>query len=337
MMESIISLNPTSGAPKYQQVIQSIISAIDDKRLKIGDKLPSVNEVSDSTGIAKKTVVQAFEHLKQTGVISAIKYKGYFVSSVNTQSKHNIFVLFNNLNAYKEDIYEGIKGSIDGKGVVDIFFHHNNVEVFNTLISQSAGKYTEYIIMPINDKGIEPALRKLPQEKIYILDLGYNDWGVRYPSVCQYFEEDIYSMLQQGLNRIKRKYNKLVLVQGPSFYNLKQIEKGFKQFCKDYQLDSSIISHTRNRRPERGELYVLVHDQDLVYLVKKIAQSSLKLGKDIGIISYNDTPIKEIAANGIATISSDFSKMGTDVVHMILKRKKAHLKNPCQLVERASF
>jgi len=336
-MESIISLDHASGSPKYQQVIQSIISAIDTKRLRIGDKLPSVNEVSDSTGIAKKTVVQAFEHLKQTGVITAVKYKGYFVASANTQSKHNIFLLFNNLNAYKEDIYEGIKETIDGKGVVDIFFHHNNVEVFNTLIAQSAGKYTAYVIMPIQHKGIEPALRKLPQEKIYMLDLGYTDWGARYPSVCQYFEEDIYKMLQQGLKKIRRKYQKLVLVQGPDFYNLKQIEKGFRQFCKDFELDFSIIAHTRNRKPERGELYVLVHDHDLVSLVKKIAQSSLKLGRDIGIISYNETPIKEIAANGIATISTDFAKMGTDVIHMIVKRKKAHLKNPCKLVERASF
>lgn len=336
-MESIISLDHSSGSPKYQQVIQSIISAIDTRRLKIGDKLPSVNEVSDSTGIAKKTVVQAFEYLKQTGVITAVKYKGYFVASANTQSKHNIFVLFNNLNAYKEDIYEGIKQTIDGKGVVDIFFHHNNVEVFNTLVTQSAGRYTAYVIMPISNKGIEPALRRLPQEKIYMLDLGYNDWGVRYPSVCQHFEEDIYRMLQQGLSKIRRKYHKLILVQGPAFYNLKQIEKGFRQFCKDFELESSIIAHTKNRKPERGELYVLVHDQDLVSLVKKVAQSSLKLGKDIGIISYNDTPIKEIAANGIATISTDFSKMGTDVIHMIVKRKKAHLKNPCRLIERASF
>lgn len=336
-MESIISLDHTSGSPKYQQVIQSIISAIDTKRLRIGDKLPSVNEVSDSTGIAKKTVVQAFEHLKQTGVITAVKYKGYFVASANTQSKHNIFLLFNNLNAYKEDIYEGIKQTIDGKGVVDIFFHHNNVEVFNTLIAQSAGKYTEYVIMPIHHKGIEPALRRLPQEKIYMLDLGYTDLGARYPSVCQHFEEDIYKMLQQGVKKIRRKYQKLVLVQGPDFYNLKQIEKGFRQFCKDFELEFSIIAHTRNRKPERGELYVLVHDHDLVSLVKRIAQSSLKLGRDIGIISYNETPIKEIAANGIATISTDFTKMGTDLIHMIVKRKKAHLKNPCKLVERSSF
>ncbi|HEY8920244.1 MAG TPA: substrate-binding domain-containing protein [Chitinophaga sp.] len=336
-MKSIITVDHNSGAPKYQQIIQSVISAIDNKQLRIGDKIPSVNEVSDSTGIAKKTGVQAFEQLKQTGVISAVKYKGYFVASANTHSKHNIFVLFNHLTAYKEDIYEGIKSTLDGKGVVDIFFHHNNIEVFKTLIAQSAGKYTEYIIMPIPDKGMKPALKKLPQDKIYILDLGYQDWGQAYPSVCQHFETDIYQVLQQGLPAIRRKYNKLVLVLGPQFYNLKQIEKGFRQFCREFELDFSIISHAKNKRPARGELYVLVNDQDLVQLVKKTTTFGYKLGKDVGIISYNDFPMKEIVGNGITTISSDFTRMGTDVINMILKKKKAHLQNPCRLVERSSF
>src|ERR1044072_2180556 len=100
---SPIALDHTSAEPKYQQVVNIIKRAIDKDELKLGDKIPSVNEVAESTGIAKKTVVQAFEQLKQAGVISAVKYKGYFVASDNTHSKHNIFVLFNHLTAYKED------------------------------------------------------------------------------------------------------------------------------------------------------------------------------------------------------------------------------------------
>ncbi|HEU4553636.1 MAG TPA: substrate-binding domain-containing protein [Chitinophaga sp.] len=336
-MKSIITVDHQLGAPKYQQIIQSVITAIDNKQLKIGDKIPSVNEVSDDTGIAKKTVVQAFEHLKQTGIIMAVKYKGYFVASANTQTKHHIFVLFNNLTAYKEEIYESIKSTLGNKGVVEIFFHHNNMEVFKTLIAQAAGKYTEYIIMPIPDKAIKPALKKLPQDKIYMLDLGYHEWGNAYPSVCQYFDEDIYLVLKAGLPTIRRKYSKLVLVQGPPFYNQKQIEKGFRQFCREFELDFSVIPHARNKRPAKGELYVLVHDQDLVHLVKKTNTLSYKLGRDVGVISYNDIPIKEIVGNGITTISTDFTKMGTDVINMILRKKKAHLKNPCRLVKRASF
>lgn len=330
------SIDSTSGIPKYQQIVKSIIDAIDNNQLKIGDKIPSVNEVSENTGFAKKTVVQAFDQLKQSGIISSVKYKGYFVASSNTKSIHNIFVLFNSLTAYKEEIYESMKESLDGKGVIDIFFHHNNVKVFDTLIEQSVGKYTEYIIMPIGDPAIKASLNKLPQDRIYIIDLGYEDFGIKYPSVCQYFENDIYSCLKQGLEKVY-KYNKLILVLRPFYYNIKQTERGFNKFCNDYGFEREVICHSKDRVPVPGELYITVDDQDLVYLVKKARTLFLELGKDIGIISYNEIPFKEIAANGIATISTDFTQMGKDVIDLVLNKKKDHLKNPCRLIDRNSF
>src|SRR5947208_11330873 len=129
-----IEINHTSAEPKYQQVISFVKKAIDSNELKLGDKIPSVSEVADSSGIAKKTVVQAFEQLKEAGIIHAVPYKGFFVASRNTNSKHNIFLLFNNLSAYKEEIYESIKSTLNGGGVVDIYFHHDNVKMFDTLV-----------------------------------------------------------------------------------------------------------------------------------------------------------------------------------------------------------
>jgi DNA-binding transcriptional regulator YhcF (GntR family) len=334
---SPIILDHTSAEPKYQQVMNSIIKAIDNNELKVGDKLASVNEVSESTGIAKKTVVQAFEQLKKAGIIHSVQYKGYFVASRNTQSKHNIFVLFNNLSAYKEEIYECIKDSLGHQGVVDIFFHHDNTIVFDTLIEKSAGRYTEYVVMPIKDQEIEKSLQLLPRDKVYILDLGYADFGQQYPSVCQYFEEDIYDALKQGLPKMK-KYQKLILVMGSvSKYNTVYTEKGFMRFCKEFGFRNESIEHIKDRKPQKGELYIVVDDADLVKLVKLTIESSLKLGKDIGIISYNEIPFKEIVANGIATISTDFGQMGKNIIDMIINKRKDHVRNPCRLIDRKSF
>jgi DNA-binding transcriptional regulator YhcF (GntR family) len=335
---TFINLDPTSRVPKYQQIVNSIITAIDENQLKIGDKLPSVNEVSEYTGLANKTVVQAFDQLKQIGVVSSVQYKGYFVSSSNTQSKHNIFLLFNSLTAYKEQIYESIKESLSNKGVVDIFFHHNDMEIFNTLIEQSAGKYTEYIIMPIDDPAKNEALQKLPQDKIYIIDLGYQDLGARYPSVCQYFDEDIYNALHEGRERAK-KYQKLILVLGPSTSKrlLHNIQTGFVKFCRENEFEWEVILQVKNRKPVAGELYILLHDNDLVQLVKEVFTLGLNLGTNIGILSYNEIPFKEITANGIATISTDFTQMGKEIIRLILTKSREQIKNPSCLISRNSF
>ena len=42
----------------------------------------------------------------------------------------------------------------------------------------------------------------------------------------------------------------------------------------------------------------------------------------IGIISYNETPLKKVVENGITTISTDFKAMGKLLANMILENKK---------------
>lgn len=334
-LETLI-VDETSNIPKYKQIVNLIKDAINDKKLKVGDKIPSVNEVSQNTGFAKKTIVQAFERLKELGIITSVQYKGYYVSSSDTQTQHNIFVLFNKLTAYKEDIYTSIKSRLGKKGLVDIFFHHENLDVFETLLEKNIGKYSHYIIMPIDHPKTVQALRKLPRDKVYILDLGFQELQNIYPSVCQDFEADIYEAMRKGIDRIK-KYDKVILVCGPKACNVRYAKKGFVNFCKAHDLSYEVIASSKRRTPKKGELYITGVDRDLALLVKKASALSLQLGKDMGIISYNEIPYKEIVANGIATISTDFSKMGRDVIDLILHRKAEHRKNPCNLILRDSF
>lgn len=73
---------------------------------------------------------------------------------------------------------------------------------------------------------------------------------------------------------------------------------------------------------------------DLVNLVRQIREKKLTLGKDIGIISYNDTPLKELL--GITVISTHFKAMGETAAYMILKNKKEKVKNVFEYIERNS-
>jgi len=63
----------------------------------------------------------------------------------------------------------------------------------------------------------------------------------------------------------------------------------------------------------------------------------LKVGKDVGIISYNETPWKQFMLDGITTISTDFKKMGAMTAEMILSHKRDHLPVPFKLTLRKSL
>ena len=78
-------------------------------------------------------------------------------------------------------------------------------------------------------------------------------------------------------------------------------------------------------------------EEDLVKLIKLTRSKNLELGKNVGIISYNETPLKEILSEGITVISTDFVKMGETAASLVLNKKKEKIKNPFTLIKRNSL
>jgi DNA-binding LacI/PurR family transcriptional regulator len=71
--------------------------------------------------------------------------------------------------------------------------------------------------------------------------------------------------------------------------------------------------------------------------VRYSIEKQMMLGADMGIISYNETPLKGIIASGITTISTDFAQMGKSMVEMVLSGKHEKKVNPFIMYERRSF
>jgi DNA-binding LacI/PurR family transcriptional regulator len=78
-------------------------------------------------------------------------------------------------------------------------------------------------------------------------------------------------------------------------------------------------------------------EDDLVYLIEKIISLKLEVGKQVGVISYNETPLKKIILNGITTVSTDFQQMGAIAAKMILDNSRTHVEVPFNLKLRASL
>jgi len=78
-------------------------------------------------------------------------------------------------------------------------------------------------------------------------------------------------------------------------------------------------------------------ENDLVILIERILTTRLQVGKDVGVISYNETPLKKIILNGITTISTDFEMMGQKAAQMVLESATEHVEIPFALTLRASL
>ncbi len=330
----IVFLQDKLGIPKYKQIIASVKEAIAKGILKKGDKLPSLNSVKNQHKLSRDTVLMAFNELKNKGIIYSVVGKGYYVSTEDVAIKQKIFLLFDELNSFKEDLYNSFIDNLNDNIQVDIFFHHFNRTIFSKLINDNVGDYSYYVIMPANLNNTEKVIQKLPDNKVYILDQMQKGLE-KYAAIYQNFEGDIF----KGLSSIALKilnYQKIILLYSKN-KQPKGILNGFLLFCKQYNVPSEVVSSVKNRIPQKGEIYVLLEDKNLIRIIKKIKEHKLMIAKNVGVISVNDTILKEVVEDGITTISTDFNVMGQKLAEMIINNQRIKIENPSSLILRKSI
>jgi len=336
-MKSITFIT-NSGKPKFQQLVDYIINSIEDGTLLRGQRLPSINEVSESSDIARMTVAKAYDELRKLGLIISHHGKGFYVASTDTRAQLNIFVFFDALTPYKEILYDNLVSNL-GEGVnVSIFFHHHNLKVFENLLLNNLGHYNFYVVIPHFEEDVTKILQNIPKEKLLILDIDTPKLGNDYAILYQDFEKNIYHGLLKAILLLK-KYKILSLVLSSKSFQFTPIGiiNGFKKFCKNNDISYEIISNLEEEYLQKDHAYLVFGENDLVRFINWSNKKGWKLGEDIGLISYDDTPIKEILAEGISVISNDFTLMGKRVAQMILSREKGRYVSECQFIERKSL
>lgn len=320
--------------PKFSIAVHFIEDGIRSGKFSIGDRIPSVNAMKIRFGLSRSSVLLAMSELKSRGIIEAEPAVGYYVASDNIRTKHKILLLFNEFNAFKEDIYNSFIRSIGDQAQVDIMFHNFNFSVFETLLKNAAGKYTEYVVMPGKFTGIAPLLDSLGG-KVVLVDHFADELKGRYSSVGQDFEEDTYNALERSLKSIQ-KYNNIVLIQSTQKEPEERYD-GIVHFCQEFGFYPTHVKSIAGYTPHKGDLFITAEDREMVDLIKTASAKGMRPGVDFGIISYNDTPIKEVLCGGISTLSTDFSQMGRTLAELVLEDGIRTVANPCKLIIRMSI
>jgi DNA-binding transcriptional regulator YhcF (GntR family) len=331
----LIQINSALVTPVYKQIIQSIYRNIDNGTLEKDDMLPSVNKISETFSLARGSVFSAYNDLRASGIIDSIPGKGYFVKSIDTKQIKRIFLLFSTFTPYKETLYNALLNSLPKNCTLDIYFHYHSIKMFESLIREQSGYYNTFIIMPeINDL-TSSILSKLDQRNTFLLDVGFKEYKKEFPGVYQNFERDIYSILASNRGLIS-KYKRLFLIF-PETVRTKDIITGFYKFSRTKTIQTFIKNGVNQADIKRQDAFIVIDDNDLVSIVKFAKTKNWQLGKDIGVISYNETNLKSVIGNGITTITTDFEKMGKTMAEMIINNRPEIVENPFVIIDRQSF
>ncbi|WP_124981024.1 GntR family transcriptional regulator [Nonlabens xiamenensis] len=346
-MFEFITIDENSRIPKYQQIVNSIIENISNGNLTIDQRIPSINKFSEEFYLSRDTVEKAYNILKQRNIITSIKGKGFYVSRTKLISKVNILFLVNKLSSYKLRIYNSFVNNIGHNCHTDLRIYHCDESLFLNLIAKNKSAYDYFVIMPHFNMNktthvsytdaVKQALQEIPKDKLVILD-NLKEGMIRGSiEIFQDYDKDIYHALNEAFPKIDRYKNLILFYPTKTVYPYpKRILHGIRRFCFEHDIDLETLEEVpEDMIIKKGDLFLTIEESDLVTLVKRAREEKLKLGKDVGIISYNDTPLKELL--GITVVSTDFQIMGEKAAKMILEKDKGQFKVPFNFIDRHSL
>ena len=340
-MPEKIKIDPDSQIPVYKQIVEQVEQLVRNGDYPEGHLLPSMNELSALLDISKETVKKAYSILRNKGYIDARQGKGFYVAATGAADKLHILVLFDKLSNYKQVLFNSFAEEIGDAAEITIRLHNQNVELLEYYIDENLDLFDYYVITPhfpldaASQKRVMKILARIPNRKLIMVDHWMEAHPGNYGAVYQDFANDAYEGLGYGLKKLKT-YSKLNVVTLPSSLYYTSVSKAVEQFCRDN--DIAVEFHTKIT-PEK-EVYLILNSQydlGLIELVRRARELNYRVGRDISIISYNESPINEIILNGLTTISTDFRQMGVLVARMILDKTPAKIKCDFQMIRRNTF
>jgi DNA-binding transcriptional regulator YhcF (GntR family) len=343
-MKRKIEIDITGKFPVYRQLIQNIEKLISDCEYLPGDLLPSMNELAIELDISKETVQKAYTNLKIKGVIEASHGKGFFVSA-NTNKATKVLVLFDRLSTYKQVVFNALFDNLGSNSEIAIRLHNQDIELFEYFIEENLKRYHFFIIaanFPLKleiQKRVVKVLRKIPNHQLILIDRQVQELPGNYGAAYQDFGNDAYDGLKQG-TEIFKNYLKLNILAMPGSLYSSLMLPAIKRFCIENEIIHVVQNNIDIDKIQKQETYLILNsqlDKELIGLVKAAKSKGYKIGEDIGIISYNESPVNEIILDGLTVISTDFRQMGELAAQMINDKIMKKVRCDFRLIRRSTF
>lgn len=324
-------INHNSDIPKYQQIVNTINDAIAENILTKGELLPSVNSICKKNKLSRDTVFKAYSLLKDQKSIESVPNKGYYIAG----ETRKVLLVLDTFKAYKEVLYHSFLNNLPNNIIVDVQFHHYNIDNFETIVNNSIGKYYKYVIMNFEDKNVSTILSNIANDKLLLID-----WNIHAKPENNYVFQDFgrafFDALKEAIP-LFLKYNELIFVY-PDYTN-HPIETVlfFKKFCKEFDFKHKVVRKSSDFNIEKNKAYISVSDRILGIFLEQSREKNLEPGTDVGFLSYNDTPMKKFIYKGISVISTDFKELGTKGAEFISNDTTIQYYVPTKLIIRESL
>ncbi len=335
LIQKINTLDDIQMLTKHEKIVRGVSECITERHFSLGDVLPSVNEMANNLGYSRETIVKAYSELKQRGIIHSKQGLGFFVTNNDVKQRLKLALILYGFQTFQQDFYNKFRKSLGKRYQIDVYFHHNNSQMFDSIINNINLKYGKYVVAPIQSVAALDTLDILPKDKLIIIDRYlYINEEVSY--ISQEFEDSLSIVFSELKERIST-FDEIILYYRDDVDYPAGIYNAFIKFCEREGFSAQIYKEYDKEHLKEGCFYFTIGDTDLWLLIKDAKEAGMEIGKDLGILSHNDSLVKEIIEGGITTFSTDFGKMAVMAAESIMEKKEVKEIIPCTLIRRKSL
>ena len=325
-----IEIKDKTSVPKYQQLIKSILNGIKEDRLKIGDRIPSINTISEEYGLSRSTVERAYVELRNKKIIKSVKGKGFYIAKTDLRTRKEVLFLVSQLDSYIIQLLNTFTDTLSKEAKIDLEIYNGDPATFKDILERKRNHY-EHLVILLKFKGdkrypneypkevVLETLETIPSNKLILLGKKNKLFSGKLSQVFHDFENNFYKVLINELPNFK-KYERIILTlsnDNSSFYPM-NVKVGLKRFCAKYHLDYEITDKVCEHTPlNKNTLYLLFEESDLLELIKKIKEKQYTLGEDIDIVSYRDSALKKYL--GVSVIETDHHNVVKAISEILLQ------------------
>ncbi len=337
-------ITPNGGLPVYKQLLRQFETKIRTGKLKPGDVVPSMNELSSELGISRETVKKVYSILRDQGYLEPHQGKGFYVKCPDGSERVRVLVLFDKMSIYKQSILNTFNERVGGNVDTTILLHNKDLDLYEYYLNLYLDLFDYYIVTPHFELDEESQSRmlkltsRIPNRKLIVLDNLPAGLKGNFGAVYQDFENDAYEGLAAGLDKLKQSGKLNLIILKSSLYG-GLVYKAVERFCKDHNIKMKLFQELPESISKNDTFLIIGSqlDSGVADLADIIQAHNLTIGKDVFLISYNEFPLNKVVLGGLSTISSDFSMMGRLAAQMIAEKRMFKQKCDFTMTRRLTF
>lgn len=341
----LIHINTQHETSIAYQLKQQITWLIINGKLKAGDQLPSIHEMSRKIGVNLHTVRNAYHKLEKNGLVETRPSRGTHILAVNlvqmTQSiaskrTNTIGVIIPSwTNPFYHSIVEGIEDVLEeDHSLLFLCNTHDDPQNAWLEFSRLAAKEVDGVIVISHD--IEEVLNPNSQNDPPTIETPFVtiDWpNTRGFSVNLDLEG---AGFQAAQHLIEHNHKKIGLITfSVDAANIKAINRGFKRGLSQagISLEKNYVMGVPGFDIEDGEFGVrklrslddpptaifAVSDTLAIGAIKALKNDGLRVPQDMAVIGFNDTPLAQVIDPPLTTISAPSYELGMSAMQVLIK------------------